>query len=396
MRGVANSLVQALQACLNHDWCAHVVYQPSNHTAALCAVYPTNTAPHTTTSEQECLVLATRATCPAYSRHNISAVSYALSNGCKAVDDHGNCVCGPGMFTHAPHVGTEGCAHVICVPCLHGMCDILPDAKQLPSASFNDKLQQFSSNLHNNASSFRAFNAGLVSVRGTVHAAVRMSNNNNCPGILKQKFNNGNYTRFQSGVALCQLDGIADHLTVRHCTEVNTSGFLAKTGLSLVAPKSWVDIIDPRNFFDDPRGFDLDTEYYISGSVMHDERVSIGVMKFQNDPLEPVEGAVVSNCSAETFHTQKNWQPLSLNNALHYLTRLSPLTVIRPELKTGGCEVIQTSEYKAEELLDLSFAARGVFLTKSLKGSSNFIQTRPAMSNGWAWLILHPKIITNF
>ena len=121
------------------------------------------------------------------------------------------------------------------------------------------------------------------------------------------------------------------------------------------------------------------------------ERSAIGVLKLAGDIKTPLVSAAIINCAAEQGLKQKNWQPLEADGELFYVTRTFPLTVIRPDLNTSGCQVVQQAD-ESKEFLERHFAARGI-TTEGCKGNSNYIQAR-WVANLWYSMADYPRLPT--
>ena len=89
--GRASSLVHALQACLFHDWCGHVSFDPLSGHTELCETLEALDDGNTTS---EPVVVAHRRGC----RKPSAGPPYAFSTACKGPDAHGSCHCGIGLF----------------------------------------------------------------------------------------------------------------------------------------------------------------------------------------------------------------------------------------------------------------------------------------------------------
>jgi hypothetical protein len=128
--------------------------------------------------------------------------------------------------------------------------------------------------------------------------------------------------------------------------------------------------------FEDPRAISIANESFISETVLsEDGKAHIGILRFVDDPSKPVEGAVISNCAAETGAKQKNWQPIRFQDTLLYVTRLFPLTVVAPSLKTGGCKSL-AERGRIRRTRKKIGAPMGRGLINKCNGGSNYLQLR--------------------
>ena len=141
----------------------------------------------------------------------------------------------------------RACSSAVCLPCLHGFCDILPHAQLVPGIDTSArsyvvarrdaaaKVWAYNPGRRGNANqerrapsepSSRLCPAALFVHRDRLFTTLRLTNYNWCPERLKQSQTGRDLPLF-SEVAMCELLGLPPDMKLESCRHINVSGLVA-------------------------------------------------------------------------------------------------------------------------------------------------------------------------